>query len=381
MKIFILDTAGRNAVQYNPSLCSALSKQLPDAEVRLLSTDMTGKTEGFKFQHLLTLMPKSWASKSGLLKLILRALEAFLNYLYVIFIVAFSQPNILHFQWLVFIDKSILEKYYFTILKFVSPKMKLFLTVHNVYPHNIAEKKKEDYKRRFKELDKYFDGYLVHLKSAKELFASNFDIDNNKIFVAYHGIYKSTIGHSVDSVKSDDLTNIIMYGSQTRYKGLDILLEALLLLPKDILSKTKTKILGTSSKEFYNQCKEYLEPANATWDCRFVPDEELYKAIDGSDLILLPYRQISQSGVLLLALSYNKPILTSNLPSFLETLDGYPENYFFESENPRDLSEKIKDFVLGRMDKTKMIGTIKKLNTKYSWDETAKATLRAYGLK
>ena len=110
----------------------------------------------------------------------------------------------------------------------------------------------------------------------------------------------------------------------------------------------------------------------------FVSDETLYDAIGRSDLILLPYRKISQSGVLLLALSFRKPILTSDLPSFKETLEGYPDEYFFKSEDPKSLSKLLENFVDGKIDVVLQMGIIEKLNIKYSWAETAKSTLNAY---
>ena len=92
----------------------------------------------------------------------------------------------------------------------------------------------------------------------------------------------------------------------------------------------------------------------------------------------MPYRNISQSGVLLLALSYRKPILTSDLSSFKETLHGYPDDYFFKREDTQSLADMLTRFVNGDIDKKMLCGIIDTLNNKYSWKETAKATLRAY---
>ena len=108
------------------------------------------------------------------------------------------------------------------------------------------------------------------------------------------------------------------------------------------------------------------------------PNKDLYQAIGESDLILLPYRNISQSGVLLLALSYKKPILTSDLPSFRETLEGYPRDYFFKPDNPKSLAEMLKRYVDGDINEEYLKEKIIKLNFKYSWSESARNTLAAY---
>lgn len=62
---------------------------------------------------------------------------------------------------------------------------------------------------------------------------------------------------------------------------------------------------------------------NFQWMPYFVAEQKLDYEINESDVIILPYRSISQSGVLLLSLYFKKPIITSDLPSFKETLKGY----------------------------------------------------------
>lgn len=379
MKIAILDITSRNAVQYNPALCKALSNINNGGEVTLVAPKLHGSANDFKFKKLLTIVPDKWAGGENRIKRVVRALEVVLNYLYVLFYVVKAHPDVLHIQWLPFVEFMGGENYYLRLIKKLVPNLKIFYTVHNIFPHKLTDEKKTAYVHRFVSLDKYIDGYLVHLVSSKMELSEEFDIPQSKIFVAYHGIYVAENYVSPQSSNSDGVKRIIMYGFQNKYKGADIFIDALGLLPDEYKEKISAQIVGLATdKELYSTYHDKAESLKVKWKNEFVSDKTLYEAIGMSDLILLPYRKISQSGVLLLALSFMKPILTSDLPSFKETLEGYPDDYFFKSNDIQSLSSMLMRFVDGKVDVDLQMNIIEKLNKKYSWEETAKSTLIAY---
>lgn len=382
MKIAIIDITGRNPTQYNPSLCHAISKQVSEVKVTLCSPTLTGAADGYDWLKLLSLLPPKMAfsSETGLSNIILRGIESILNYVYISIWALSRKPDIIHFQWLPFVEYSRMDRLFLGLLHALSPQSKVFLTVHNVYPHRLQDNQKANYRKRFDMLKKYIAGYLVHLESSKHEFAKEFGINENMITVAYHGIYNHNKTAISKRLIDDGFIHVIMYGIQSRYKGADILMKALGLLPIQYQEIIRCSIIGRTDPLLFEECHEDAERLNVDWENQFVSDDYLFDAIEKSDLILLPYRAISQSGVLLLALSYKKPILTSNLPSFKETLDGYPDSYFFESNNPQSLANKLVEFVDGKIDKVRMCKVIERLNDKYSWDETAKRTLEAYGV-
>lgn len=378
MKIVVVDITSRNAEQYNPSLCKALADNLPDGKVVLMAPDLYRKPEGFIFKRLINLLPKKWAASEAGWKRIVRALESMLNYLYIIIYVALSRPDILHIQWLPFIEFMSMEKGILSAIHLVCPKVKIVMTAHNIFPHNTSTDGKEAYRTRFIKLDSVIDGYLVHLHSAKTELANEFGIDTNRIFVTYHGIYLPEGYSPRQQTDVKPYKKIILFGIQNRYKGADVLIEALSLLPKEYQNKLQVTIMGKTDANLYEENIEKAIQMNVEWINRFVPDNELYQAIGESDLILLPYRKISQSGVLLLALSYRKPILTSDLPSFRETLEGYPKECFFNPNSPEALADMLKQYLDGEIDSDVLKDCIDILNSKYSWNESGKSTIKAY---
>ncbi len=378
MKIAILDVTARNAVQYNPSLCKALADNNSSNQIYLLSPKLAEVEVGYKFIKLLNIVPNKWELSTGRFKRIVRAFEVLANYIYVTFLLLFKRPNILHIQWLPFLEFSHIEHLFLSLFKLVDPKLKIVLTVHNIYPHESGNEGRISYRRRFIAISKKIDVFLVHLNSAKKELAQEFGISDNRIFVAYHGIYTGKPAIKTKETDNSKKKKVILYGYQSKYKGADILIKAYSLLPKRDQESLSITIVGKTDNNLYRSYAEEAETLGINWINKFVPDDELYAFIDESDLILLPYREISQSGVLLLALSYKKPILTSDIPSFKETMAGYPAGYFFESGNAESLASLLSRFVSGGIDEKLMVRIIEDLNEKYSWKETAKSTMKAY---
>ena len=51
-------------------------------------------------------------------------------------------------------------------------------------------------------------------------------------------------------------------------------------------------------------------------DIKFISHSDVPYYYSAADIVILPYRKIYQSGVLMMSLSYKKPVVVSDLPSF-----------------------------------------------------------------
>ena len=169
-----------------------------------------------------------------------------------------------------------------------------------------------------------------------------------------------------------------MYGFQSYYKGTDVFVKALSLIKDEYKDKIEVSICGAFSDDYYQTCTSIDTGVNIQWIPRFLSDNELYENIDGSNVIILPYRRISQSGVLLLALNTRRYIIASELPSFKETLKGFPKETFFESEDANDLARVINTYCAKEIDFEKIRQSIEDLNVLYSWKQSAIDTINLY---
>lgn len=380
MNIYIIDLTDRNPVQYNPRLCSAMAKENIGGSVTLMSPKFDYVMEGYKTKKLLSFLPKEMSSSKGWYKRFVRAIETLANYIYLLFFFLGKKNAVVHFQWLPFLEFMSIESGLLWIFKSINPSVKLFLTIHNVFPHDISVDRRYIYMNRFSECAKRFDGFFVHLKSVKEEVANVFGVDERKVHIAYHGIFEADGYISKEKTNKSLKKKVLMYGYQNYYKGTDLMIEALKGLPRKYKDTISLKIVGKTDPVLIEKYKHIIETGEILWENRYVSNSELYDAINDADLLMFPYRNISQSGALLLALSYKKPIITSDLPSFVETLEGFPSSCFFKNGDVESLRALLVRYVNDEIDIKSEIDIIKKLNNKYSWDETAKMTLKAYSL-
>jgi glycosyltransferase involved in cell wall biosynthesis len=155
---------------------------------------------------------------------------------------------------------------------------------------------------------------------------------------------------------------LLFFGYVRKYKGLDILLEAMPAVLKNV-PEVKLLIAG----EFYDDVNNYYDIikkhnlSDKVILCNeFISNEEVAKYFLASDLVVLPYRSATQSAVLNVAYSFNKPAVVTNvggLSEFVKNMEtglitspGSPEEIssavvkYFSLEGKTDFAANIKSF-------------------------------------
>ena len=344
MNYLMVDISGK-VLNYDIALCEAMFKNLSQNDhLKLFAANIDPQKIECPSKKMLSLVPKSLRNSENKIKRGAKALEGIVNYLYLVVYILFHQVNVLHLQWLPFLEICSIEKIFLKLIRVASPKTKIILTIHNLYPHNFNDKQKEAYRERFDRIKNLINTFILHLECSKIDFCKQFDVETNKVKVVHHGIF---VPKNIEIVPHNcgKKLNLIMYGMQSYYKGTDIFVEALNLLSEESKQKVHATIVGKIDNGFYHELKQRTDDLDVEWIPEFVSDEILYKKIMESDTIVIPYREISQSGVLLLALSFKRMIIASDLPSFKETLAGFSDDLFFENGNAKSLAgviEKIR---------------------------------------
>ncbi|WP_316633667.1 glycosyltransferase [uncultured Flavobacterium sp.] len=116
-------------------------------------------------------------------------------------------------------------------------------------------------------------------------------------------------------------------------------------------------------------------------DFRYIPDDEVSFFYQKADLVVLPYRDIYQSGVLLLTMSYGKPIICSDLKPFKEVITHNKNGFLFESQNPIDLAIRIQEVIANKTRLTDITDNANAIICKnYDWFKIGIATKNFYKL-
>jgi glycosyltransferase involved in cell wall biosynthesis len=119
-------------------------------------------------------------------------------------------------------------------------------------------------------------------------------------------------------------------------------------------------------------------PANVRFVPRFIGDDELPAYFERADLVVLPYLQADQSGVLFTALAFGKPLLLSDVGGFPE-LAGTGAARVVPAGDPRALGQALRELL---NDRATLIGMCVRARAaatgRYSWEAVGRAHLDLY---
>ncbi|MFY0685211.1 MAG: glycosyltransferase [Balneola sp.] len=247
---------------------------------------------------------------------------------------------------------------------------KIIVVAHNIIPHEKFPFSKNLMEWFFKKTDLVI---TLSEQTSSELSSLNADIENLKLF---HPIYESDLPLMSEldlrekyGFDRDD--NIVLFfGIIREYKGLDILIDALNKLALED-EKIKPLIVG----EFYDDKNKYVNSINPehksqyTIIDRFVSAEESAELFSISDLLVLPYKSASQSGVLADALNFNLPCLVADHAGLTEHIEQGKDGLVFESENSPELSSKISGFFSNKSQQEIIKSNIRTKKDELSWEE------------
>lgn len=177
-------------------------------------------------------------------------------------------------------------------------------------------------------------------------------------------------------------TAILFFGQIKEVKGLDILLAAL----PAVIEKYPTLKLLIAGKVWKDEFSSYekLINNNKLQDnielyIGYIPDEDVATFYRSADLVILPYRKIYQSGVLLMAMSYGVPVVVSDLDGMVEVVSDGVDGFVFNQGSAESLSEKI-IYALADGDGLKQISRagIEKIQKDHDWCNIGAQTLKLY---
>lgn len=243
---------------------------------------------------------------------------------------------------------------------------KIICIADNVIPH---EKRPGD-----KLFTRYFlkscDGFItMSEKVMKDL--QSFEKDKPAQLVK-HPLY-DTFGEKMDKQEARKHLGlpgnekiILFFGFIRKYKGLDLLFEAM-----TELKKTDPGIKLLVAGEFYEDNKPYLEQVEKLGikdqlilRTDFIPDSEVRYYLCSADAVIQPYRNATQSGVTPLAYHFEKPMVVTNVGG-LPALVPHEKSGIVTEPEPASIAEGIRHFY--QLGEDYFIPHLRNEKQKYSW--------------
>lgn len=258
-------------------------------------------------------------------------------------------------------------------------RKKIVYTAHNILPHE--EKSKEE--AALKKWYRACDAIIVHNEHSKNILVNFVPEVEDKIHVIAHGAFDSFSGMAKE--EKHEKPTFLLFGMVRKYKGIDSLMKAASLLTENERKQMRIVVAGRQRKDLDDTdysalAKQYGVEDFVELDLRRIPDEELPGLFNKADCCLFPYKEIFGSGALLMAYSFEKPVIARRIPTFVEETDDGKTGLLYDAEEEKGLADAMRRFIsLSEAEKNEMKKNIRRLcETKYNWKVSAQKLAQIY---
>tara|TARA_X000001036_G_C20610000_1_gene778601 strand:+ start:22 stop:1143 length:1122 start_codon:yes stop_codon:yes gene_type:complete len=252
---------------------------------------------------------------------------------------------------------------------FIAKKVKckkIYFLIHNAQSHEHFPLEKLLVKNMLKQAT-----HIVTMNDKESDKIANFNLQG-KILNSFHPIYLKKFNELDRSKFKHDLglnqyPVILFFGLIRPYKGLDILINTVNLLKKSI-PELKVLVVGESymsMKQYHLQVEKNDLQDFFIFNNNFVNEDKLKKYFLSSDLVVLPYKKSTQSGVLALSMNFNIPSLVSSNGGLKDYIINNKTG-FISSLNPEDISVIIEKYFNDNLYKS-MSKNIKNHKKNFNW--------------
>ncbi|MCD6116180.1 glycosyltransferase [bacterium] len=151
-------------------------------------------------------------------------------------------------------------------------------------------------------------------------------------------------------IPSDKIV-FLFFGFVRYYKGLDLLIDALSLIDNE---SAHLLIAGEfwGKRDFYNTLiKDKGLNKQITIVDRYVSEDEFELFFSAADVVVLPYRDATQSGVPQLAFTMGRPVIVTDVGGLAENVISETHGVVIEPDNVDALAESMREFMAGKIKK------------------------------
>jgi D-inositol-3-phosphate glycosyltransferase len=267
---------------------------------------------------------------------------------------ASAKPKIFHILWnnkFETFDRTLLMLYYKLLGK------RVVLTAHNV--NKRRRDSRDSFLNRLTLRIQYrlADHIFVHTEKMKAELIDQFGVSADRASVIPFGINNSVPNTDLTATQAkkhlgvrENEKAILFFGRIKPYKGLEYLIAAFQKLARRS-SDYRLIIVGRLEEgcEHYwesmqKEIQEYFEAGRVTLRIEFIPDSEIEVYFKASDVLILPYKEIFQSGVIFLGYSFGLPAIIADVGSLKDDVVEGKNGFVFCPEDPNDLARAIEEY-------------------------------------
>ena len=227
------------------------------------------------------------------------------------------------------------------------------------------------------------DAIIAHCKASRSEIIKLFKLNKDKIFVIPHGNYLKVYREKLTRQESREKLNLedadfafLFLGLIRPYKGIVDLIES---FQKINDQSVKLIIAGrVQGKELVDSLKKKAAFNNSIFlEFHYIDDDEIEIYMKAADVMVLPYRDIINSGSAILGMSFGKAIIAPRLGCIPEILDS-SGSFLYEPNEQDGLLNAMKRAMASRTVLLEMGKYNLASSQKLDWRDIAASTYKVY---
>jgi beta-1,4-mannosyltransferase len=257
--------------------------------------------------------------------------------------------------------------------------VKIIWTVHNHLSHNAQFPRLELCLR--KSISQIVHQLIVHHHYSEEYLSQSWK-SKSPFTVIPHGHYRTIYPPAIAQNLARKQLNLpldgflyLNLGMLRPYKGIESLLQVW--QEAQELSACSLLIAGQPISEAYcHQLKSlFSHTKGIIFQPDFIPAEKMHLYFSAADVVVLPFTSILTSGSLILAMSYQKPIIAPRQGGIVETLNQ-ADHLLYDSSDPQGLLKALKAST--QEDLGELSNQVRIACDRLNWDDIAQQTASVY---
>lgn len=275
-----------------------------------------------------------------------------------------TKPDIIHI--------TVIHPFIIPLLSTLKKVAPIVLTVHDVILHSDQQNFVVNMTTNI--ISRYADMNFVHSEKLKSELSKK-RITDSKIAVVPHGDYSFFNNLGKEEIIEEE--NIVLFfGRILKYKGIDYLIKSEPLISSKI---PNFKIVIAGDGDFSPYKKLIKNQDNFVIINEYIPDERVPELFQKASVVVLPYIEASQSGIIPIAYSFKKPVIATDVGSLSEVVINGVTGFIVPPSDIHELANAIIEILSNKNIRKNMGDAAYEFMIKeMSWNEVAKKTFEEY---
>jgi glycosyltransferase involved in cell wall biosynthesis len=217
---------------------------------------------------------------------------------------------------------------------------------------------------------------IVHANSARQQLIHQHHLAPESVHVIPIGVYDYYRAWADDS-QAERPNTILFFGRIWKYKGLQYLIEAEPIITRAV--PDARIVIAGSGEPFEKYRQAMINPDSFEVHNRHIREREVAGLFQYASVVVLPYLEASQTGVVPIAYAFGKPVVATRVGGIPEVVDHGRTGLLVPPGDPKSLAEAIIALLRNREQRMEMGRKAKEeTQNRLSWSSIAERTVGVY---